>query len=100
MNTIDSCDLKVTETIKLTKHKTNGRSWIQPVLIHLWNTSLHGDRQVQEELSILEAGLSHPKKSFNFLGSETLSHKLSQRKAIMIKIIEHVVHTIPKCFVR
>lgn len=50
----------------------------------------------REELSILEGGLSLPKRSFHFLDSETLSHKLSQRKAVVIKIIENVVRTIPE----
>lgn len=48
----------------------------------------------REELSILEAGLGLLKRSFHFLDSETLSHKLSQRKAIVIKKIENVVCTI------
>lgn len=49
----------------------------------------------REELNILEAGLSLPKRSFHFLDFEILSHKLSQRRAVAIKIIENAVHRIP-----
>lgn len=101
MDALDSCAFKVTGAIKITKHRTNGRNWIQPAFTQLWNTFLKGVRQIQRLIKYLkEANVTLPKRSFHFMNSTTLSHRLSQKKALLIKVIEKAVPTIPEvCWV-
>lgn len=98
MDALDSCGFKVTGAIKITKHRTNGRNWIRLVLTQLWNTFLKGVRQTQRLIKYLEeTNFTLPKRSFHFMNSATLPHKLSQKKALLIKVIEKAVPTILKC---
>ena len=43
-----------------------------------------------------ETNFTLPKRSFHFMNSAALSHKLSQKKALLIKVIEKAVPTIPE----
>lgn len=98
MDAPDSCDFKVTGTVKITKHRTNGRNWIWIVSFRpIGNTFFNAVRQIQRLIKYLkETNWTLPKCSFGFMNSATLSHNFPKKKTFLISIIEKAVPTIPE----